>query len=221
MSNEVTTVQERIAQQLAKQQEAATGMRSTGAFISFKNGNMKVDGIPVPENKALVRVLVAIPERTYYEGDYDANETQVPNCYSLNSDEPHPEAADIQATHCSDCPNNKWGTGKRGRGKACREGARLIVVPAAVPLKTAPMYTAKVPVTSLANVLSFTSRCAQAQKMSGEFITELSSVEDAKTFFKVHLTLKELSADINMVDLLDKTDKAMEIAMQPYPNLDN
>lgn len=222
MSTELTTVQERIAQQLARQQEAASGLRNSGAYISFKNANLKVDGVPIPNNTADVRVLAAIGERTYYAGEYDSDQVQVPDCYSLdNSPEPHPEAADPQAAKCADCPQNKWGSATRGRGKACREGARLIVVPSNVPLKSAPMYTAKIPVTSLNTVTSFASRCAQAGKLSGEFVTALSVVEDKKSFFKVHLTIKELSADLDPSELLAKQDAAYELAMTPYPNLDD
>ncbi len=220
MSNEVTTVQERIAQQLARQQEAAAGLRSSGAFISFKNANLKVDGVPIPNNTADVRVLAAIGERTYYAGEYDADQVQVPDCYALDASEPHAEARDPQAATCDECPQNKWGSAPRGRGKACREGARIIVVPATVPLKSAPMYTAKIPVTSLNAVTSFVSRCAQAGKLSGEFVTALSVVEDKKSFFKVHLTIKELSSDLDPSELLAKQDAAYQLAMTPYPNLD-
>ena len=57
MSNELVTIEERVKQQLALQQENASGLRSTGNFISFKNGNMKVNGQPVPNNTAEVRIL--------------------------------------------------------------------------------------------------------------------------------------------------------------------
>lgn len=221
MTNEIVNVQEKLARQLARQSETAQGLRSTGAFISFKNANLKVDGVAIPNNTVDVRVLAVVGERTYYAGDYDADEVQVPDCYALDSDEPHPEARDRQSDTCANCPKNKWGTGKRGRGKACREGARIIVCPANVPLKTAALYTAKIPVTSLGTVTTFTSRCTQANKLSGEFVTALSCVEDKKSFFKVHLNIKELSSDLNIEELMAKQDQAYEIAMQPYPSLDN
>lgn len=226
MTNEVQTIQERIATQLAKQAEAAQSLRTTGSYISFKNATLKVDGQPVPNNMADVRVLAAIGERTWYRDGFDADKVQVPTCYALDSGAPHPEASDPQADACSECEWNKWGTaldakGKPGRGKACREGARIIVVPANVPLKTAPMYTAKIPVSSLSTVTAFSSRCAQAQQLSGAFVTQLTCVEDKKSFFKVHLTIKELSSDVDPVLLMNKQDAAMALALTPYPNLDD
>ena len=220
MSTELTTIQERIAQQLQRQQETSQGLRTTGAFIKFKNAQMKIDGTPIPNNMVDVRVLAAVGERTFYEGEYDADKVQVPDCYSVNSDAPHPEASKPQAELCRDCPHNKWGTGPRKRGKACREGARIVVVPANVPLKTAPLYMAKIPITSLSTVTGFTSRCSQSGKLMGEFVTQLSVVEDNKSFFKVHLTIKEITSDMDPAMLLAKQDEAFDLATSPYPDIE-
>jgi hypothetical protein len=219
-------IKKRIEEQLERQAEAAAAMRSTGSYISFKNAQLKVDGQPIPNNTADVRVLAAVGERTWYPEAFGADAVQVPTCYALDSDRPHPEAKDPQSETCADCKWNKWGTavdsrGNPSRGKACREGARIIVVPSNVPLKSAPMYTAKVPVTSLGAVTAFTSRCAQAQKLSGEFITQLSVTEDKKSFFKVHLTIKEHTPDIDPMLLMQKQDQGYELAVTPYPSLDD
>jgi hypothetical protein len=92
-------------------------------------------------------------------------------------------------------------------------------MPANIPLKSAPMYTAKVPVTSLNVVQTYMDRCANSGRMMGEFIGVLSVVEDKRSFFKVGLEIKEHTADMDPVLLMNKTDAAMELAMQPYPNL--
>ena len=219
MTTEIATLQQRLAEQLERQQRAAADLRTTGAYISFKNAQLKIDGQSIPGNMAEVRVLAAVGERTYYAGEYDADAVQIPTCYALDSTEPHLNAPEPQADSCGDCPKNKWGSAIRGKGKACREGARLIVVPANVPLKTAPMFTAKIPVTSMGAVTAFTSRCAQAGKLSGEFVTQLSVVEDKKSFFKVHLTLKELS-EVDPEVLMVAQDRAYELAVTPYPTIE-
>ena len=219
-STEVVSLQEQIAAQLALQQQAAQGMRTTGSYIGFKNAQLKVDGINIPANQIDVRVLATVGERAYYAEAFDADKIQIPACYALNDTVPHPEAADPQSDSCSSCPHNVFGSAKQGRGKACREGARVIVVPSNVPLASAQMYTAKVPVSSLAAVTGFASRCSQAGKLSGEFVTKLSVVEDKKSFFKVHLTLVEATNDMDMALLMQKQTEAFNLAMQPYPVLD-
>ena len=228
MANEITVIQERIAEQLARQQESAIALRTTGSFISFKNGNMKVDGQPVPNNTADVRVLAIVGERSWFAGPFDPDTPQSPACYSLNgTGVPHPEASNPQSETCETCPKNKWGSAPPrpgstapGRGKACREGARLVVMPAGLAIKSAPMYQAKIPVTSLTAVSAFSSRCNQMGKLFGEFVTTLSVAEDKKSFFRIFLTIKELSTDVDPGTLLAKQDEAFKLAIEPYPVFD-
>jgi len=216
----IMSIQEQIAQQLARQNETAAGLRSSGSYIGFKNAQLKVDGITIPANTLDVRVLAALSERAWYSKDFDADAVQVPDCYALDDTVPHLESSNPQADNCGDCPHNKWGSATRGKGKACREAARVIVIPANVPLASAQMYTAKVPVTSLSTVTSFTSRCGQANKLMGEFVTKLSVVEDKKTFFKVHLTPVEVTPEMDMAALLKAQNAAYDLAMTPYPTIE-
>jgi hypothetical protein len=230
MSNELESmdvIKKRLEEQLERQREASNAMRTSGSYVSFKNANLKIDGQPIPNNMADVRVLAAVSERAWYDGPFDADQTQVPACYSLDSDGPHDDARDPQAEFCADCPKNKWGSAPPrpgstvpGKGKACREGARVIIVPANVPLKSAPMSIAKIPVTSLSTVTNFTDRCSASGKLTGEFVATLSVVEDKKSFFKVHLTMKEYTDSLDQLLLLNKQEEAYQLAMQPYPTFD-
>lgn len=229
MTNEVVDQAALIKAQLERQAGAIAALRTTGSFITFKNANLKVDGQPIPSNSIEVRVLDVVAERSWYSGGYDPDTAQVPACYSLEgSGVPHPQASQPQSAACELCPKNKWGSApprpgatKPSRGKACREGARVIVIPAGMSIKNAPLYQAKIPVTSLSDVVTFTSRCAQSNKMTGEFVTHLSVTEDKKSFFKVHLNIKELSADIELETLMKRQDEAHELALQPYPDIDS
>lgn len=230
MGNEIESkevIDKRIQEQIERQAKAAQALRTSGAFITFKNANLKVDGNPIPNNELNVRVLAAIPERAWYDGPYDPDSAQVPACYALDSLEPHPEATNPQSEACATCPKNKWGTAPSrpgsnvpGKGKACREGARVIVVPAHMPLKTAPIYTAKVPVTSLASIQTYMGRCSDSGRMSGEFVGVLSVTEDKRSSFKVHLVIKEHTADLDPSLLLAKHEEATQLGMQPYPQLE-
>jgi hypothetical protein len=230
MGNELESadvIKARLEAQLERQREASQALRTTGSYVSFKNANLKIDGQQVPNNTADVRVLAAVSERAWYAEAFDSDTPQVPSCYALDDSGPHPEAADPQSELCSDCPKNKWGSAPPrpgstlpGKGKACRESARVIIVPAGVPLKTAPMSTAKIPVTSLGTVTNFVDRCNQAGKLTGQFITTLNVVEDKKSFFKVHLTMKEFTDDMDPSLLLQKQEEAYQLAMTPYPTFE-
>jgi len=217
---QLETLEQRLQRELAAQALAAQGMRTSGSYISFKNAILKVDGQPVPNNTADVRVLAIVGERAWYAEEFDADQVQVPDCYALDDTAPHELAKNPQSDVCATCPKNKWGSAAKGRGKACREGARVIVVPAGTSLEIAQMSTAKVPVTSLATVQTFSSRCTQAGKLTGECITTLSVVEDKKSFFKVHLNIKEVTP-IDLELLLKKQAEAYELAVTPYPVLED
>ena len=54
----------------------------------------------------------------------------------------------------------------------------------------------------------------------GEFITTMNVVEDKKSFFRIFLTIKELSTDVDPGTLLAKQDEAFKLAMEPYPVFD-
>ncbi len=228
MTNEVESmesIQKRLQANIDRQRDATAAMRTTGIYASFKNARFKIDGQDIPNNKANVRILAAIGERSYYEGAFDADKAQVPNCYALDSDEPHDSAADPQSDTCADCQWNKWGTaldsqGKPAKGKKCREGSRVIFIAANLPVDKAPMITAKIPVTSLKAVTNLTARCSDAGKLTGEFVTEMSVAEDKKSFFKVHLDLKEITPNMDMNLLLNAQERAYQLAMEPYPTFD-
>ena len=51
-------------------------------------------------------------------------------------------------------------------------------------------------------------------------MTTLSVVEDKKSFFKVHLNIKEVSTGLDPNILLAKMDEAYQLAVTPYPSLD-
>lgn len=229
MANELVTMEERVKQQLAKQQAEVATLRSTGNFISFKNGNMKVNEQPVPNNTAEVRILAVVAERAWYSTAYDPDVPQTPACYALGpSGAPSDHAKDPQADLCKECPKNKWGSApprpgsnKPGRGKACRESARVILIPANLSLASAPLYQAKFPVTSLNTVDAFVTKANQLGKLYGEFITTMNVVEDKKSFFKIHLNIKELLTEVDLETLLRRQEEAHELAMEPYPDFDD
>lgn len=229
MANEIVSIEERIKQQLALQQEQVGALRSGGNFISFKNGNMKINSAPVPNNTIEVRILAVVHERSWYDGPYDPDTPQAPACYSFGTEGvPHLASRAPQAENCKDCPKNKWGSApprpgstKPGRGKACREGARVVVCPAGTPIASAALYMANIPVTSLGNLETCLARMNLQTTLAGEYIVAMSVVEDKKTFFKVHFNIQAHTKDIDKAALLERQIAAMDLAMQSYPDFDD
>ena len=215
----VISIEDQIKQQLALQQEKMAAMQTGPNLISFKGGQLIVDNVPIPGGEAEVYVLAQQAERAYYAEEFDASKPQVPACYSFDLETPHPEASDPQNITCLGCPQNEWGTALRGKGKACRESARVALVPATAPLETAPMYQCSFPITSMGSVKEFMGRCAQSGKLSGEFKTRLKVVPDPKSFFKASLTPLQ-AVEQPMRVLLDRMQQARDMLMTPYPVLE-
>jgi hypothetical protein len=61
------------------------------------------------------------PSRSFYASDYDPDaKGSAPDCFSNLGDKPEASASNRQASNCASCPKNIDGSGKNGKGKACR-----------------------------------------------------------------------------------------------------
>ena len=131
----------------------AGGSGGSGKRLSIKGGKFRlfVDGEQVSVSKSdtmnMVVVNAASISRTYYEGDYDPNNTAAPTCWSADAKTP---AADVpadqkKASRCADCPMNVKGSGANN-GRACRYNQRL-----AITLEGKPdeVYQMQLPATSI------------------------------------------------------------------------
>lgn len=68
---------------------------------------------------------------SWYESAWNPNAPQMPACWAISKDKdalaPSAGAPKPQHTSCNGCPKDKWGSGN-GKGKACKNQFRLIVV---------------------------------------------------------------------------------------------
>lgn len=122
---------------------AAETQRSTGGgggkFFSTAAGVLSFDGNPMPGNRMVVVVLGDINENSYYDGPYDPSTPASPVCFAFNKHEaemePHTAVDndsyfERQNDVCQGCPQNEWGSAPTGKGKACKNVARLALIPA-------------------------------------------------------------------------------------------
>lgn len=67
-----------------------------------------------------------------YKGGYNPNVRQPPLCWAIgkNLDELKPSEAvkEPQGTDCASCPKNQWGSANGGKGKACKNQRRLLII---------------------------------------------------------------------------------------------
>lgn len=140
MSNLPVPISERWA--TAAAQAVTEEPVEAGTFISLKGGMMAVGDDPLPGNQMYVVILDSFRERTFYAARYNPDAPAAPVCYAFARGEdmddmgPHPSMQDHpevfvpQASECSKCPANEWGSSDTGKGKACQDRRRLFLLPA-------------------------------------------------------------------------------------------
>lgn len=205
MSNEVINApagglsgisSERFAALAQKAKDVAAKERPSISKISLKAGVMALGGQPIKDNKLDAVVLVAAYRNTYYKDRYDANNIVNPDCFafSMSDEDLAPAAGVVHPQHpkCEGCPNAEWGSDRNGgRGKACKETRRLVLLPANAleskeSVQTGELAIMDVPVTSVKHYASYVNVLAASIGLPPHAcITEISARPDAKTQFRV------------------------------------
>jgi hypothetical protein len=215
-------------EQLAKMAFAtAEAEKPSGNWVSFKGGQLTINGTPQPKNKVDCIVIHSIFENQLYEDRYDPNNPQPPICYAFSETDddlkPHADSAKPQAESCAVCPNNVWGSDPGGgKGKACKNVRRLAIVSAddldPEKLPRAEVALAKLPVTSVKNWSTYASQLANVLKIPPlAVISEMSVEPDAKTQFQVNFQLVDKITDGALIQgLLNKRKDTTPLIFAPY-----
>ena len=95
----------------------------------------------------IVIVDAARIARTFYAGQYSADNPTAPQCWSADTNAPSPDVPEDQrqAPRCLECPQNVKGSGM-GNSRACRFSQRLAV---AFPGDLDKIYQLQLPATSI------------------------------------------------------------------------
>lgn len=228
-NTEVVTWQEALRRKKLEQKMAAMGLSSGPKQISFQGGFIQIDGITPPNNEINGVILAFIGENAYYSGTWDPDNKRPPMCFALYSPtetmKPHPDAADPQSPTCETCPHFKWGSGNGGKGKACKQIARVAFM-AGNPQEDDEVLASevrffKVPVTSVRNFTDYQGQIDTVNdKALFEVVTLVKPVPDKKTQFK--LTFKAIGAVNREVigSLLERVDVAEKQIAYSYPKFE-
>lgn len=229
-----------------EQQMAAAAARQKAAekpvtglpTIGTRGGVLTVDGSPVKGNVLRGIVLGAVHENAYYEGDFDPDQPTVPVCYAFaDPTVEDPEAAaeamapvgvdSPQADACTGCPMNEFGTADRGRGKACKNIRRLILVTedsleSPEKLAKAEMRMLKVPVTSVKHWANYVRNVLvdELGRPSFAVVTQVSGAPDPKTQFRIDFEMAEVIPFTQALwdAMQKKVHDATKALLTPYPH---
>ena len=196
------------------------------AFLSTKSGMLTYRGNPVANNSLDCVILAGPVERLYYDSRYDPTKIVGPKCFAIATTAtgmgPSAAVADPMHKECEGCPQNEWGSASNGgKGKACRETRRLLLLPAdsiASPsaVQAAEVVALRPPVTSIRAYTTYIQTIAATlRRPSLGVVTTIAVVPDAKTQFKVTFTMKSVVQDTNVLGALiargaSESQKALE-----------
>lgn len=137
-ANMPTTPEEMANYMKAQAETMAQEERRAGSSISAKNGILSVGDQPIPGNQFAAIILDAARLNTFYAEAYNPQNVAPPTCYAIGRSDaemaPHPDMVkDLnyfrpQAERCGACPNNEFGSGRTGQGKACSNRRRLMLL---------------------------------------------------------------------------------------------
>ena len=66
--------------------------------------------------------------KTWYAEGYVQGQESEPACFSMDGVRPDPSSAQPQSATCAACPKNAFGSGGNGRGKACGDKQRTVIL---------------------------------------------------------------------------------------------
>ena len=230
----LTLPSELLAQLAEEAKDDAAKERPAISRISLKSGVMSYGGTPMANNEVEAIIVGASFRNTFYAGRYDPNNIKNPNCFALSLDDedmkPDDNVAEPEHETCKGCPQNEWGSDPNGgRGKACKQSRRLVLIPAnaltdaagnANPegVKVAELAMMDLPVTSVKNYSQFVNTlAATANVPAWAAVCKIKVVPDAKTQFKVLFQAMRVVPTVDLLNAIKmRRQDATRIALEPY-----
>lgn len=120
---------------------------TNGTFKRIINGEQVGTAIRGEFNAIIVDVLPKV-SRSFYASDYNPEaKPTLPDCWSNLGDKPEDNVPNKQSANCADCHQNVLGSGKGGKGRACRFQRRVALLLEGDP--TGDVYQFNIPAKSL------------------------------------------------------------------------
>lgn len=230
-STAVVAWEEQLKNRAGKALANVAKVGSGGQFFSLKAGVLSLNGNPLAGNKVKGVILCNMLENNYFEEDYNPEVQMSPVCFAFQDVndpdapmKPHPDSEKPQHSDCATCEWNKFKSAEKGKGKACKNTARIAIIhedslKSVALIKEAPVAFMKLPVTSVGNMAGYVKQVGEVLKRPPEsVVTEIAVKPDAKTQFKVSFQLidDKLPRD-TVAALFDKADATAPTIAVPYP----
>lgn len=142
-----------------------------------------------------VVIVDFISTNMFYEGDFDRDNPQPPGCFALGAEPamlvPSPNSPAKQATTCTACPNNQFGSARNGKGKACKNTRLIAVMPAHAgdDPANAPVWIMSIPPASIKAFDSYVHSLAVKQRTTPVGVVTSITLDPDVTFAAPRFTV--------------------------------
>jgi hypothetical protein len=139
----------RLAEALKSRLGAPTGNK----IRSAQNKKFRLPTGEEINNPLEVVILDFTSKNEFYPAGFDPKDIVPPTCFAIGQEPslltPSINSPEKQADSCSVCPNNQWGSGVRGQGRACKNQRVVAVMPPDGLASGHPIWTLVVSPTAL------------------------------------------------------------------------
>lgn len=231
-STEVGALSNEFLAELALEaKDAAAAERPAVSKLGTAGGILRYGGDAVAGNNMDVVILYASYRNVWYSGAYQRDNIKNPDCFSLSeTDEgmvPDPVVEDPPHATCDGCPKNAWKSDQKpdgtfGKGKACKESRRMVMMPAAAlesvdGVKSAELAILDLPVTSAKNYGGLVNTVAATVGVPLWACVVNVKVQPSKNQFEVVMTpLRVAPSKEIILALKARVEDAKRIALAPY-----
>lgn len=208
MNQELLALQEQLKQELTAQN---TSLPSSSNRVSTKGKVFTMPDGATHDGPLTAIILDWRWQHAFFDGMYNSNKPEPPVCAASSKTEadlkPLPDSKKPQAESCSVCPKNEFGSSKIGNGKACKNTARLAIVPPNPDGSMTP-WVLDVPPTALGRLVKYIRDLQGKSLHTMQMITEIDfdpSVDYATLTFKPSKVHEHLAIAFTLREKAQKT----------------
>lgn len=184
----VVSIQEVLRAQAAAMSEKTAPARGNAIRVTQDKQFLLPDGTKTPGPLQLV-IVDFTSKNAFYEGAYDPKAIAPPACFAIGSNPlkmvPSKNAPLAQATECSGCPMDLFGSA--GTGKACKNSRVLAVLPPDADENT-PLWTLATSPTANKGFDGFVTSVARVFQMPPVGVIATVSFDENETYAKLVFT---------------------------------
>jgi hypothetical protein len=155
-------------------------------------------------------ILDWVTANIYFKGIYNPNDIKPPACWAISDKPadlaPSENVPDAQNKTCKGCPQNEWGSGT-GKGKACKNTRRLLVVPADADEKSQP-WVLDVSPTGLKHFDKYVNALADMGMHPIQLVTDIS-FDESEAYPSLRFKALDPFEDLEVAWALKDTGQAI------------